>query len=264
MHNEIDEKIVKLSSKLKNIGLIEILKSKIEEILGDDVTFGAEIEFYSLKYSIDEVSSKLPEYNFIKERGVGQIEYHIGPAQSLSKFMSDINESRKKIEKILQDEVDFSPKPFSHDFGNALQIQISSRSKLFQQSLDEICAGFCFFAKKTFLAFAQTNSCYKRFDSNYMAPSYISYGLNNRSCLIRICGNEFKRIEVRAASNNCDLYVLISTILMTIYKSLIENKRTDIYQRIYGNSFDSQYSLEKIPENIKIARELFDEEFYKI
>ncbi len=237
----------------------------LSSIYKDKITFGCEIEFYiSKNFTLDKLSSLITEYDFIQERGVGQIEYHIGPTDDPWLLINEVQDSIKYIQDSLgriNISADFSPKPFLSDFGNSLQIQFTSKSDLFQQHINKICSSFCRDAASTFLSYAHYNEDYARFDKEFMAPTHICYGLNNRSCLIRICGQDIKRIEIRAPSPWADLYVVLSTILQQIIvaQSLIDES---IYKPIYGISSDPQYNLEPIPSSIIVASEIFDESFY--
>ncbi len=242
--------------------------SKISEIYNDKITFGAEIEFYLKEINIEDLKSNIEfkNINFIEERGNKQYEYHIDPTNNIDEFIFKIENSIIRITNFCESMggyADFSPKPFSDDYGNALQIQFSSKSDKFQKSIDQICSSFCKYSQKTFLCYAPLVDDYKRYDSKFMAPTHISYGLNNRSCLIRINGDLQKRIEVRSPSPLCNYYVLISCIINQI---IIANN--DSYQskleRIYGNAYDPQYNLQEIPKNIQESEELFDEHIFNL
>jgi glutamine synthetase len=259
-------KIIALEEKLKKNNFLSRSIRAITEIYQDEVTFGAEIEFFLKKISIDELKShkSLENFIFIPERGQNQYEYHINPTNNLKNFIENIENSIKKISQIsflLGGEADFSAKPFLNDFGNALQIQFSSKSAQFQNSLDKICSSFCQDSLKTFLCYAQNDDDYKRFCPEFMAPTHVSYGFNNRSCLIRINGDEFKRIEIRSPSPLCNYYVLLSAITNQIIIANNSSNNLDI-KRIYGNAHDPQYKLEKLPKNLTESLKLFDEEVF--
>jgi len=236
----------------------------LDNILDEKVTVGAEIEFYLNSMSIEELSKRLPEYSFIKERGNSQIEYHIGPSFDYDSFLNEIESSIKKIKVATSNQADFSPKPYKDDYGSSLQFQISSSSLLFQEKLDDICASFCHYACETFLAYAPADEDYERFTGEYMAPSHISFGNNNRTCLIRINGDLQKRIEVRSPSPSCDTYIVLCTILTNLYRALTEESRLEQYPKIYGNSYDVQYNLKKLPKNIEESANEFKEDFFSI
>lgn len=238
---------------------------QLSTIYTESLTFGCEVEFYlSENCSYDELALILPEYRFIKERGKNQIEYHIGPDKDPKRIITAVKNSIKIIRSELQRigaSADFSPKPVETDFGNALQIQFTSNSDIFQASIDRICSSFCQYAKRTFLAYAGNISDYSRFNKDFMTPTHIGYGYNNRSCLIRICGDQLKRIEVRAPSPICDLYVVFCTILQQIVIASSETGAN--YQKIYGIASDAQYGLEPIPSSLEEAELLFDVSFFK-
>ncbi|MDX1924594.1 MAG: hypothetical protein SFT91_05195 [Rickettsiaceae bacterium] len=229
------------------------------------VTFGCEIEFYTKKnIGLESISSVIPEYSFIKERGGNQYEYHIGPHEDPQRIIKEVNNSIKLIKQRLKDKENkaiFDPKPFDQDFGNALQIQLTSLCPKFQNNIDKICSSFCESAKETFLAYAQTKADYARFDKKFMTPTHICFGPNNRSAMIRICGTKAKRIEIRTPSPISNLDIVFCTIIQQIILSDLVG--TQKFARIYGNASDEQYGLQKIPSNIEEASNLFDEGFYK-
>lgn len=323
---------------------------KINQIYSKPLTFGSEIEFYTLRelspgvvelsdlrssstkryatvldscssshhlnsrrvywphdISIETLKEALPTYNFEKERGKGQFEYHIGPYEDPKILIEKIKLSAANIcdkVELLGGRAAFDPKPFANDFGNSLQIQFTSECPKFQDNIENICASFCEYALQTFLAYASTLEDYKRFDKNFMAPTHVSFGPNNRSCLIRIKDSNPKRIEIRAPSPVCNLYVMICTILQQIIVAnpgvkgchsglnpesrknnndlgfaqeildpgsrrpgmiLIKEVITSCkHQKIYGLASDDQYNLTKLPETIEEAEEYFNEKFYEI
>lgn len=259
-------KIYNLSIKLEEKNFLSILLDRLNENLDDPISFGAEIEFYLKGMSYEKISEIMPEYKFFKERGCDQLEYHIGIYNNYYEFITAINNSFIQIQNktsSLGANAIFHPKYYIDDYGNSLQFQISSKSKIFQNNIDKICSYLCATAPKLFLAYASTKDDYLRFDKRFMAPTHISYGYNNRTCLIRINGDEQKRIEFRAPSPYCNLYMVLSTIILQTFLSF-NNTEALNYSRIYGNSFEEQYKLDKLPTNIEEAEKLFEEKLYEI
>ena len=266
-NSNINYKILSLVERLKIKNFLSTINSELIKLLSSELTIGVEIEFYCKEANTAFLNQILPEFHFVNERGEDQFEYHLGPYSSYNHedICNKIPESMTLIEKKLSLSkliADFDPKPYENDYGSSNQFQFSSESALFQDKIEEICASFCHYAKSTFLAYAQSPCDYKRFDSEFMAPTHISYGHNNRTCLIRINGEQQTRIEVRSPSSKSDPYLVLSAILMNIYKALTEESRLSKYPKIYGNSHDSQYNLDKIPETINDAEQLFDEKFF--
>ncbi|MDX1916604.1 MAG: hypothetical protein SFT68_01285 [Rickettsiaceae bacterium] len=265
MHKEaIHPYIKKLSIKLKQNNFMSRIIEDLSLIYSPRITFGCEVELYlSQETSDQELIEYLPQYSFIKERGKNQIEYHIGPSSDPDLIIHEFKASIDSIQTTLSSKgiiADFSPKPYLNDYGNALQIQFTSNSALFQDSVDKICSSFCEYARSTFLAYAPNISDYQRFHNDIMSPSYICYGYNNRSCLVRVCNHPYKRIEIRVPSPICDLYVVFCTILQQI--KLASFDLAPKYKPIYGIASDAQYNLEKIPTSIEEAAILFDKSFF--
>lgn len=225
-----------------------------------EISFGAEIEFYS------DIEILKLQSNIIQERGNNQFEIHSKIHTNPFEFIDDVEQAKNNLIKIASEKqiiIDFSPKPFKNDFGNAMQIQFSSFSQDFQESIEDICSQLCESTKDIFLIFAHEDDDYKRYNKEFMSPTHISFGPNNRSCLYRITGqNNQKRIEIRAASNNSDLELIICFIYISIIKALnkeLENK----FKMTYGNAYDRQYNLPEIPKSFNHAKTLFKTEFYE-
>jgi glutamine synthetase len=261
MHNQVSKKLLNdLSNKIDSSKIISFLQNKLSNLHNIDLTFGAEIEFYANK-SLDQ-----HKLNFIKERGENQYEFHVGVIEDPEIFMLKLNSEILRIKHILtldNIEADFSPKPFSADYGNALQIQFSSTSKNFQDNIDKICSYFCSKTLEIYYGFSPKAEDYKRFNSKFMAPTHISYGYNNRSCLYRVSGYKDKRrVELRQPSINSNIKIIIATIYIFLLESLNKDDIV-IFPVTYGNAFDTQYNLKKLPKNISEAKNLFNIELYE-
>lgn len=92
------------------------------------------------------------------------------------------------------------------------------------------------------------------------SPTHISWGSNNRTCLIRIPDSHqdpaSRHIEFRMPVPNADVYLVSAITILTIYLGL-KNKLEPI-AKTYGNAFDKQYNLEEIPRNIEAAKEAME------
>ncbi|MDX2050274.1 MAG: hypothetical protein SFT93_03795 [Rickettsiaceae bacterium] len=271
MHKfEIHPLISSISKILKDNNSLSRGLEILNEHFSERLTFGCEIEFYVSQDAIN--SANLDDFfkyfhylQLTRERGNGQFEFRVGPIDDPALLIQNTTNEIEKIKYFFargSSSVFFEPRPHKNDYGNALQIQFTSKCQKFQNNIEKICSTFCDFARSTFLAYAQTQADYERFDSNFMAPTHISFGYNNRTCLFRICGDKYKRIEIRSPSPICDLYVVFFTIIRTLI-SYINQSTRGFYRSIYGNAFDLQYNLPKIPFTIEEAEKYFDPNLYE-
>ena len=247
-------KILKsLSEKLlQNNSLEELYRLYIS--MGLDIKIGAEIEFYNTK------NQKIQNYHVTAERGKNQYEISIDPESpndSILKINDCINMLKNK-EGILLD-----PKPFEHDYGNSIQINISVWDKrgnnIFnnQNILEKSCDMLCSYMLDSFLIFAPIEECYNRFEAIFMAPVNVSKGHNNRTTAIRIPAIGEKRIEYRLGAYPSDPMLMIYILLKQLAEYLIYKKESKKYEIIFGNALDGQYDLKSFPKNLKEAEEIF-------
>ena len=160
--------------------------------------------------------------------------------------------------------VDFSAKPYENDYGSSIHVHLNFLNERNEQVFDNrdflslIASGLCFYMNESFLAFAPTENCYKRYDAKFMAPTKICWGNNNRTVAIRTPEIGSKRLEHRVASSNADLYLLFYYILRSVELTLESQNNIPIIDKIYGNAFDAQYNLPLLPKDIKAAAAIFN------
>lgn len=238
-----------------------MLSNLINKIMQDFAiipVIGVEIEFY-LKN--DDLSN--PPFPLKKEKGMFQYEIDLAPSSDVLSYINDI-ETAKILLQNWREDVDFSPKPYKDDYGNAMHFHINFLTKEGKNFFDNIeniniaAASLCHYLLPNFLIFANTEDSYLRFDHKFMAPNYICFGGNNRSVAVRIPEIGVKRLEHRVSSPITDSYLAIFSILNSIYLGVRDPSHIARYEKIYGNAFDKQYDLEKFPENIEVARKDFN------
>lgn len=266
-------KIQQISKILKEEKLLNILSLIFSNKLNLLPCFGVEIEFF--------LSPNIPAFEFQnklkiplqKEKGGNQYEINLLPSFSLSNYAAQIEDTRNKIARIARDmggKAIFTAKPFVNDYGNSMHfhlnfISANNQNTVIQtnnnqedKNFIEYCAAsLCNFVNKTILAFLNKEDDFLRLDKNFMAPTHIAYGTNNRTMLIRIPTSKPLRIEHRLPSANCDPYLIIFTILISILESFNIKEQKQV-KKIYGNAFDSQYNLEVLPLSIKEANKNFE------
>ncbi|MBM5783031.1 MAG: hypothetical protein FJ368_06415 [Pelagibacterales bacterium] len=266
------------------------------------IKIGIELEFYILNLDkskigdhkivenfISLLTSKLSEKSFIykieKEQGEGQIEIKTIFTDNLSELCLEIESTKSKVQKLAEQNnllVSFDGQTFTDDCGNSMQFNISLHDKngknlylLNEEILKNSIKSLLSFTNSIMIFLAPNERDYLRFDKNlnyelfkkgkYSAPINLSFGIDNRTCAIRIPSkttdqkNSFllseKRLEYRIASANCDPYLSISAILIVLLKGL--KNKSDDFEKIYGNAFEDKYNLKPFLNNYKQALDYF-------
>ena len=244
---------------------------------------GLELEFYLLKEGnkilgsnqlIDkflfEFANQL-NFKIEKEQGDGQVEVKTLPSSNIKSIVHDVILIKKITNEIsakLGIEANFSAQPFRDDCGSALQVNLSLWNKndqnLFAKNNDcesnfllNSIAGMLEFTSEILPIAASKKEDFLRYDldlnlnlfkkKKYTAPVNISWGYDNRTCLIRVPKSikpEDRRIEYRLASADSNVELLINLLLKAV-KFGIDNNLNPM-QPIYGNAFDKNYNLENL------------------
>ena len=250
--------IYKLSDKLqKNNSLKNVIK---RFILDYNMTpcIGVEIEFYlSPNINISDLES-IVGIQIKKEKGNYQFEIDLPPSIDLINYVKKIDMLKYNISKgaeKLGGNVNFHPKPFQNDYGNSIHFHIS-----FDKELDLIhqAQSICHYMLDSFLIFMPNEEDYLRIDKNYMTPTHVSFGGNNRTVAIRMPDSLPKRLEHRISSPSIDSYLAIYAILQSILMGLDNPDIINKIPKTFGNAFDTQYNLVPLPTSRKEAMRLFN------
>ncbi len=270
---------------------------------------GIELEFYILNNKnniniIKELKKTLPFIeNIEKEQGNGQFEIKTKPYTDILLLVNDYL-------KIIDEINNFSlsnglnlfldPLPFENDCGSSLQINLSivnnNDENLFarikqENSLIESkimlnsIAGLLKNINNNLLFYIQDKNSLNRFNLNknknirnkskYPAPTFISWGVNNRTASIRIptppisdfenyMKNDTKnrRIEYRIPSSNADIHLTLIGIISSVIEGIddnlmpyIDKTSFDVLEKNDGldkieNDFDT------INDNFKINKDI--------
>lgn len=200
-----------------------------------------------------------------KEKGNNQFEIDLPPSKDLINYTKKILKVKNTLTKIaeyLNGYIDFSPKPFFNDYGNSMHFHINFDV----ESTDYItlaAQGLCHYMLDTLLVFMPSSIDYLRINKDFMAPTHVSYGANNRSVAVRTPYSMPKRLEHRLSSPEADPYIVIFTILKSILLSLKFPHSLKKIEKIYGNAFDPQYNLTPLPKSAQESFILFKPEFFK-
>lgn len=257
-----------------------ILDSKINSN-SQVIKIGCELEFFLFgdhdEIFIDTLRDVLiGKFNIVydlkKEQGDGQYEINIRESDDLSHLALTISRIRDFIIQYCKNhnlKADFQAKPIKDDCGSAMQFNISiheGEKNLFfdldNSNYKNVIGGLLNFSneilflscekEEEFLRFNLENNISLFKNKKYVAPTNYSYGIDNRTCLIRCLKN---RLEYRLASASCDAFLILSALVYYIDLSLKEDIFFD-KKRIYGNSFDDIYDT-KILESYQAAKDTF-------
>lgn len=199
----------------KDYNVVPIIGVEIEYYLSPNIDI-SKFEILAKKYLTTFKISQIK-----KEKGNNQFEIDLSPSYDLISYIKIIPEVKNTLTKVaeyLNGYIDFSPKPFVNDYGNSMHVHISFDI----ESVDSIilaAQGLCHYMLDTLLAFMPSSIDYLRIDKDFMAPTHVSYGGNNRSVAIRTPNVAPKRLEHRLSSPETDPYIAILTILKSILLS---------------------------------------------
>lgn len=238
-----------LAETIKKNNILKELTQEFKLKFNLSTAVGAELEFYILGEDTDSLVLQLQDKigcPIKRERGKNQFEIDLPPSTDLGNYANQISEIRSNIIQITKKiggVASFEPKPYLNDFGSALHIHLSFKEDSNAEKYAQI---LCHFMPSTLDFFLPSSEDFKRLDKNYMAPTHISYGGNNRTAAIRIPDALPRRIEHRLAGANADPYIVIYAILHSILQGLARPKQIKQLPKIYGNAFDPQYGLQAI------------------
>ncbi len=260
--------IDKLSDHLQQYNALEEIISKLQAY-NLIPSIGVEIEFY-LSENIDiEQFELLLGIQLKQEKGKNQFEIDLPPTTNIIDYIEKIHTTKHKIENIakkLQGTVNFYAKPFLDDYGNSMHFHISfSHSNSLNVDiniLNKAADSIAHYMLDSFLIFFPYSEDYLRLDKNFMAPTTLSFGNNNRTVALRIPDSYPKRLEHRLAVPLTNIYIAIFTILNSILLGLQFPASIDQVPKIYGNAFDEQYNLPLLPRSLEEALKLFKLEFF--
>ena len=254
--------LTKISDHVRKHNLLSNICVKLQNDFGLIPCIGVEIEFYLN----DEHRRHVQNLILKEEKGKYQYEIDLGPYMDILSLVKDIGEAKQCLEDTYPD-INFHPKPFPDDYGSAMHFHINflkqDGSNYFDDvsAMDHVASSLCHYLIPTFFVFAPDASHYKRY-SGLMSPTHVSYGPNNRTVAIRVPDSYPRRLEHRISSPMTDSYLAIFTILNSIYLGLKNPSQIKRYEKIHGNAFDEQYSLETLPQSVEEAIRLVSEDMW--
>ena len=169
----------------------------------------------------------LPFKTFHSEVGKSQheIEFQSLPAVAAADGVQYFKQISKMVALNHTEDwlITFMPKPFIDDAGNGMHIHQMVRGEntdLFQKSSSELSefalhfiAGQLHYASEIAAITNPIINSYRRLVPGIEAPVYITWGIANRTALIRVPGYESGRLEYRAADAASNIYFTLAMLL---------------------------------------------------
>ena len=245
------------------INVINLLDYKVE--------IGIELEFYITNNNQNlDIVKELKKIiinveNIEEERGNNQFEIKTKPYTNITQLINDYEKIKETLNSFCAKNnliINYEALPFKEDCGSALQLNISLLDKnnqnlfarknlngnLVESDLLLSCiAGLLDNLNNNLLLYINNERSLNRFDleqnvkiknlNKYPAPTFVSWGINNRSCAIRVPtpsdikdfkeyilkDNRRRRIEFRILSADADLKLVLIGILTSILDGLENN-----------------------------------------
>ena len=245
------------------VNVVNFLDYKIE--------IGIELEFYIINNNqnldiVKELKKIITDVeNIEEERGNNQFEIKTKPYTNIIQLVNDYEKIKETLNSFCAKNnliINYEALPFKEDCGSALQLNISLLDKnnqnlfarknvngnLVESDLLLSCiAGLLNNLNNNLLLYINNEKSLERFDleqnikiknlNKYPAPTFVSWGINNRSCAIRVPtpsdikdfkeyilkDNRHRRIEFRIPSADADLKLVLIAVLTSILNGLENN-----------------------------------------
>ncbi|MFJ6678274.1 glutamine synthetase family protein [Microbacterium sp. NPDC091382] len=125
----------------------------------------------------------------------------------------------------------------------------------FSPLMEHWIAGILATLKEFTLLYAPTINSYKRFAKGSFAPTGIAWGVDNRTCALRVVGTGSSlRVENRVPGGDVNPYLAISAIIAGGLHG-IENE-LELPAPLTGNAYDSD--VDHLPTTLREAADLFE------
>jgi glutamine synthetase len=256
------------------------------------IKIGIEIEFYSLEEIQDlgkfyQDIKKFSNINNIylqnveRERGKNQFEIQLKPYIDLNKLIFDFNNLKNFLINS-EYQITFRAVPFYYEVGSALQINVTLNKddknlfsriendgeKQESELLRNCIAGLIHKTNSFLPLYTKSENCFRRYRKNSCevfykngkipGPAYNSWGVNNRTCSIRIPtpknfdnSEEYyleddlnRRIEFRVPSSDGDIKLVLYGVLDSMLTGIVDNLLP--MEKTINNVFENNEGYEKI------------------
>jgi len=123
-------------------------------------------------------------------------------------------------------------------------------STLFEHAI----AGVLGATRELSVLFAPNVNSYKRFATGSFAPTTLAWGLDNRTCAVRVVGDgPSMRMELRVPGGDVNPYLAIAGIIAAMLDGV--DRRTPLGAPLAGNAYDSDAA--RLPTTLREAAGLF-------
>ncbi|HEY9267059.1 MAG TPA: glutamine synthetase family protein, partial [Mycobacterium sp.] len=157
---------------------------------------------------------------------------------------------------------------FDEREGNSCHIHISFRgedgSAVFADDADELgmsamfrsfVAGQLATLREMTLFYAPNINSYKRFVDGSFAPTAVAWGIDNRTCALRVVGHGHgMRMECRAPGGDVNQYLAVSALIAGGLYGI--EQELELPEPLQGNAYKS--GADRLPTTLAEAMELFD------
>jgi len=238
---------------------------------------GAEVEFYlrgdekDIRDTLNSLRDK-KKYDLCAEKGWNQYEVALNYTDDLINLAESINKFRfltNAIARRFDVRAIFDAKPFLDDYGSSIHVHLSlhniTEGNIFAPHtyeenllLQYVIGGILDLSPESIYFLCENQDDYRRYVKLYRAPTHVSWGGNNRTTVVRIPDSIpiHRRIEFRTPPSTTNPYKLIFFMLLGAIHGL--SYRILPGPRIYGNAFDDQYNLIRLPNNVYDAEKAFN------
>lgn len=256
--------------------IISSIQKELIEKHSFNTKVGAELEFYirSENGSEEQILGIASQdcLRIEKEKGWMQYECVLKHTDNLTDLCENLRYLKSLISfesKQREARAYFDAKPFDDDYGSALHFHVSLYLDNYKNILScskpeenpvmcKLIAGILDLSEEFTYLLCKEEDDFKRFQANFMAPTTISWGGNNRTTIIRIpdVKPEDKRIEFRLAPSSSDPEIALMCLMIGIKNGLERDLK--LPDRIFGNAHDEQYNLKPLPKSLQEARISFE------
>ncbi len=210
------------------------------------------------------------------EVGPGQMEIEFEMTEPL--LAADMVQTTKQIIKTVAWNnglvASFMPKPYTTEAGNGLHVHhmlYQNKDNIFSakggvsQTLKYFVGGLLKHSPGLTAIFNPTINSYKRLVPDHEAPVYISWGLANRTALVRVPGYEkTARIEYRGADTTANIYLLTALLLASgldgIRNKIEPIEGTTLNVDRLTNEKREEMGIRKTPATLKAAVEALNDD----
>jgi glutamine synthetase len=124
-------------------------------------------------------------------------------------------------------------------------------SSLFEHAVAGVLAA----TRELTLLFAPNINSYKRFARGSFAPTAVAWGLDNRTCAVRVVGDGASmRMELRVPGGDVNPYLAVAGLIAASLDGI--DRELSLEEPLIGNAYDAD--VEHLPRTLREAVELFE------